>query len=245
MQRLCALISGSGSTMLESFYACRGGPLEGHIEPALVIASKDGIGGIQKARDFGLPDDQVVVCGRAGRSPLEYGEALLTLLVEHGIDLIAQLGWLPMTPLNVVEAYEGRSFNQHPAPLDPGPGYLDFGGVRMHGKGAHCARLYFARRTGDPEDLWTEATVHRITGEFDKGAVIGRRRVDILPSDDDPVSLVDRVLPVEHKLVIETLLRFAMGEVVEEQRETRLILPGQEGLLAEAKEVAELLFPKG
>lgn len=224
--------------MEQILLSCRDGELNGFIEPALVIASKDGIGGIDRAKNAGMPNNQVKVCQRGH----QFGGEILALLNYHRIDLVGQFGWLPITPTNVIERYQGMIFNQHPAPLDTG--YLDFGGQGMYGKRAHCARLFFGRSTGLEEDQFTEATAHFVTEEFDKGQVIGRTRVPILPSDD-VISLQERVLPVEHALQIRVLKEFTLGIVQVQPRTRRLIQLEQEGLLKEAKKVAGLLFPKG
>lgn len=223
--------------------SCRDGALKGLVEPALVIASKDSIGGIEKARRAKMSSVQIAICNRKDYfSNEEFGRAILSYLGGHGIDLVGQFGWMPKTPANVIERYDGMIFNQHPAPLDTG--HPDFGGEGMHGRRAHCARLFFSRSAGLKGDQFTEATAHFVTKEFDKGQVIGRIRVPILPSDD-VVSMQERVLPVEHELQIQVLGEFARGEVRVQPRESRLIRPGQEGLLEEAKKVAGLLFPKG
>lgn len=242
MLRLAILISGGGSTMLSIIRACQNGVLDGLIEPALILASKDGIKGIERARDAGIQTSDIVVCSRGGSSDLQYGESLLALLGLHKVDLIVQAGWMPLTPVKVIKEYEGRIWNQHPTPLDTG--HLDFGGKGMHGLRAHCARLYFSRKRGLPEDQFTEATAHFVTERFDEGAVIGRIRVPIEPYDD-VTTLAERVLPVEHELQIATARQFAEKTVRPQPRESRLIEPGQEDLLLEAKTVAGLLFPKG
>jgi folate-dependent phosphoribosylglycinamide formyltransferase PurN len=238
----CGLISGGGTTMEQFLLSCRDGDLSGLIKPVLVIASNEGIDGIRKAQDVGLPDLEVIVCNRGCDSREKYGKRLLSLLRGHRVELVGQLGWLPLTPISVIRAFDGMIWNQHPAPLDTG--YPDFGGKGMHGRRAHCARLFFSRTSGRDEDQFTEATAHLVTEEFDKGAVIGRTRIKIEP-EDDVVSLAGRVLPEEHKLQIEIGRQFATGTVATQPRETRLIQPSQEALLDEAKRVAGLLFPKG
>lgn len=242
MLRLALLISGGGTTMEQVLFACRDDVLNGLVKPVLVVASNDGIDGIRKARNVNLPDLDVVVCNREGDSMEQYGERLLALLSEHKVEFVGQLGWLPITPVSVVREFDGRIWNQHPAPLDTG--FPDFGGKGMYGRRAHCARLFFSRSTGLEEDQFTEATAHLVTEEYDKGAVIGRTRVTIEPGDD-VINLAGRVLPEEHKLQIEVARQFATGTVVVQPRETRLIQSSQEGLLEESKKVAGLLFPKG
>jgi len=80
--------------------------------------------------------------------------------------------------------------------------------------------------------------------EYDQGAVL-RKRVIPIQKDDDPISLQERVLPEEHLVQIETLEDFADGNVIEITRRTPLVFSGEEKVLAEAKKIAKMLFPKG
>lgn len=243
MLKLAMLISGGGTTMLEIIQACQKGPLRKLIEPALVIASKDGIGGIIKAIKAKIPSERIHIHDpKMYQNREEFGDALLQLLREHSIDLVGQYGWLPRTPDNVVAAYEGRAINQHNAPLDPGRPH--FGGDGCYGRRNVCARLYYVRKTGCLEDQFTEATTHCVTTMVDEGEVIGRTPVEILPSDD-VISLQQRLLIVEHQLQIEVLERLARGTARPLRREKPLIPKWRVPLLEESKYIARLLFPRG
>lgn len=241
--RLALLISGGGSTAKYIIDACHDGELKGFVKPMVVIASKDGIIGIEKALDAGIEENQIVVCGQQHYTTEElFGQALLETLQTRGVTHVGQYGWLPRTPKNVIVAYEGRIINQHNGPLDTGR--PDFGGQGCYGLRTHCARIFFARKSGRVEDQFTEATTHMVTSEFDKGYVIGRRSIDIL-SEDNPFSLARAAIAAKRQLQVEVLKQFAEGTVAPQPREFALVLPAQYKLLAEAKQVAGMLFPKG
>ncbi len=238
--RIALLISGGGTTAAEIILASRSGRLNG-IEPALVIGSRAGIPGIERAAEAEMLKDNVVVIQPGDfENEKAFGEAIIKACEARGVEFIGQYGWMPKTPQNVIERFQGMMVNQHPGPLDPGR--PDFGGTGMYGRRVHAARLYFVRRTN--RDFWTEATAQRVAVEFDGGTVLKRKQVLILP-DDDVGSLQERVLPVEYETQIETLRDFAAGEIKELKRETPLVLPGEEKILEEAKKAAILLFPKG
>ncbi len=237
--RLCMLISGGGTTMQAIIRACKSGRLSG-VNPVCVIASTPEAGGIQKALTEGMLAEDIKVIRPNKKSPEYFGAEIIEACFARGVDLIGQYGWLPKTPANVIEVYGGMMVNQHPGPLDPG--YPDFGGKGMYGRRVHYARLCFVRTVN--RDFWTEATAQRVALDFDKGAILKMSRVDILP-DDDVISLEARVLPQEHEVQIEVLADFARGEVVELVRIERLVLPGEEPILEEAKKMARKLFPKG
>lgn len=247
--RLALLISGGGTTAEQILRACNPksmgkSPLSGKISPVLLIASRErdeGAYGITKALYEGLDGSNIVILKPGSfPTPLDFGEAIIGECEKRGVDLIGQYGWLPLTPPNVIERFQGMMINQHPGPLDPG--YLDFGGKGMYGTAVHAARLYFVRRVGKDRFPWTEVTAHRVTDQYDEGIVIGRSEVPIEPKDT-PYDLQNRSLPFEHRLQIAVLKSFSDGTVEELEREKRLVLPGmEEEILKEAKRAAILLF---
>lgn len=236
--RIAMLASGGGTTALEIIKACKSGRLN-RVLPIGVIASREDAGVIAKAQAEGLAT--VVINRRDSDSPEEFGDKILTMCRAWRVDFIGQYGWMPMTPENVIEAYRGMMVNQHPGPLDPG--YYDFGGQGMYGRRVHAARLYFVRMT--QQQYWTEATAQRVDPRYDRGLVVHREVVPIQP-DDDPISLQQRVLPVEHKVQIEALELFAEDRVPTLVRQERLIgFTYMLKVLTDAKHAAELLFPRG
>jgi phosphoribosylglycinamide formyltransferase-1 len=98
-------------------------------------------------------------------------------------------------PAGVIEQYRGRIVNIHPALLPA------FGGRGMYGRRVHQAVLASgARESG--------ATVHLVDEVYDRGEVLARARVPVLP-DDDPDRLAARVLEAEHRLLPAVVLAAA------------------------------------
>lgn len=62
--------------------------------------------------------------------------------------------------------------------------------------------------------------------------------------NDTPITLQERVLPVEHEVQIATLLDFANGTVAETIRDIPLILPDEKSIFEDAGRIATTLFPK-
>lgn len=238
--KIALLISGNGTTAEQVILAVRSGMLKG-IEPALVVASRAGILGIERAVKAGMLKNNIAVVQPGDfENEKAFGEGIIKECEARGVEFVGQYGWMSKTPQNVIERFQGMMVNQHPGPLDPGR--PDFGGTGMYGRRVHAARLYFVRRTN--RDFWTEATAQRVAVRYDEGAILKRKKVSILP-DDDVATLQERVLPIEYETQIETLHDFVAGEVKELKRETPLILPGEETILEVAKRAAILLFPKG
>lgn len=252
--RVAMLISGGGTTMQEVISATQDGRLP-FVDPVLVIASKYNAGGIMKARASGvLFDDRIIVINPKDEQyadPEAFGMAIIAACYSAGVDFIAQLGWLPHTPANVIRVHQGM--NQHPGGLDPGR--LDFGGPGMYGQRVHCTVLDYLRRVaeirglkrGTPEydeHFWTEVTTHRLTEVLDGGQIMGRTRVQVLPGDDVS-TLQQRALPEEHRLQIAMLKAISEGEMPSFVRAEPLIPDEYAHCLVEAKRTAIRLFPRG
>ena len=238
---LAICISGGGTTMREIMRACRDHRLL-HVNPALVISSRPDAGGIEKAKGEGILEKDIVVLVRKQFENSDaFSEAILKECRFREVDLIAQCGFLPLMPSNVIATYRSKIFNQHPGPLDQNR--LGFGGKGMYGQRVHHAVVYFSKRVGRP--FRTEATVHRVTDEVDGGAILGIRPVEITDGDNAQ-KLAARVLPYEHGLVIETILQFSeFGGPHEIHRESPLIKHGEETLLNEAKKYGIETIPNG
>ncbi len=237
------MVSGGGTTMAAILEAIRKGELDG-VRPALVIASKPGIGAISKARLAGIgSNDIVVISPKAYPDKALFARRIIEECRARKVNFIGQYGWLPKTPLEVIRAFPGMMVNQHPGPLDPSiPGY-DFGGEGMYGTRVTAARLHFVRMVN--RDFWTEATAQRVEPEFDRGVVLKARRVPILP-EDTVETLQARLLPAEHRVQIDTLRDFTQGKVSPVCRSAGWLVKNRErATLAEAKSIAIAQYPHG
>src|SRR3989338_6762401 len=144
MLKLALFISGGGSTAEAVIVACRKRILK--MSPSLVVASKSGIGGIEKAHKLGMEKkDVMIVDPQRFATHQSFGAKLISECRKREIDIIGQFGWLPLTPANLINEFEGRIINQHPGPLDPPRS--DFGGKGMFGRRVHASVLLYRRKT--------------------------------------------------------------------------------------------------
>lgn len=107
---------------------------------------------------------------------------MLPLLKSCETTLIVLAGFLLMIPHYIIEAYDHRIVNIHPALLPK------FGGKGMFGRHVHEA-VYKARETE------TGLTVHYVSDQCDGGEIIAQRRVSLLPTDTP-----DIIAEKEHEL---------------------------------------------
>lgn len=191
--RLAVLASGGGSNLqalLDRF------PSAG-VSPArveLVVASRDGIGALRRARDRGVP---ARVLDRGGSAPEQHARDLLATLKEHSVDLVVLAGYLQLVPAPVVRRYAGRILNVHPALLPC------FGGAGMYGIRVHRAVIESGARISG-------ATVHEVDERYDTGRILAQWPVPVLPGDSAE-SLAARVLRVEHRLLPAVVEAIATG----------------------------------
>lgn len=232
MMKAAFCISGSASTARRILDECSNGILVGLVDPVLVIASRQ-CGGIENCIQGGMrPDNVVILQKRDFDSAEAHAQAMLRELQDRGVDFVGQYGYTSLTHEMIIEAFPDMMVNQHPGPLDP-PNE-DFGGRHMVGHTVHECVLEFAKSVGGPFHE-TEATAHRVTPEYDKGVVVGRRLLT-LRSDHTPESLAADLLPIEHELQVEVIGQFATGTVIELRRAGPLIRPAWAPILQTVKQ---------
>ena len=157
---------------------------------ALVISNKANAGAVEKAERLGVP---VKVVPKAA---LNDPDVILPLLKEYSIDFIVLAGFLLVIPGFLIDEYDHRMINLHPALLPK------YGGIGMYGHHVHEA----VKAAGETE---TGMTVHWVTREVDGGDIIAQFSTPISPDDTpDDIAAKEHVLEMEHfPRVIENLLR--------------------------------------
>lgn len=184
--RVAVLASGSG-TNLQALLDRFNGEVARSARVTLVVASREGIGAIERATRAGV---EVRVATGAG---------LDTVLQAGTVDLVVLAGWLRLIPAPVVRRFAGRMINIHPALLPA------FGGVGMYGRRVHEAVLEAGARVTGP-------TVHFVNEAYDEGAIIAQWPVPVRRGDD-PDSLAVRVLVAEHRVLPAVVQAFADGDI--------------------------------
>ena len=203
--RIAVLLSGEGTSLENLFERIEAGQVPGGV--ALVIASKESAGGLERARRRGVP--AVAVPRRLHPDVSEFNDRIHEQLEKHGIDFVALLGFL--SPFELRGRFEGRAINTHPA-LIPA-----FAGKGFYGRRVHEAVLEAGVKVSG-------ATVHFVDAQYDHGPIILQEAVPV-QDDDTPASLARRVQEVERRLVPRAIRLFAQG---------RLAVRGRRVLVREA-----------
>ncbi len=188
--RLAVCVSGSGTTLQNLIDRIAGSRLRAEI--VQVVASKPGIGAIEKARAAGIPVSVEV----RGKRPLnEFGPAVFDPIRQSGADLVILGGFLNLLPIPA--EYEGRVINIHPS-LIPA-----FSGKGFHGRAIHQAAI-------DAGVKLSGCTVHFADNTYDTGPIIFQVPVPVL-HDDTAETLAARVFEAECEVLPEAIELYAGG----------------------------------
>lgn len=186
MTRVAIFISGGGSNMVALIHALKSDAVPG--DAGLVLSNVPNAGGLEKARNLGVPTE--VVDHRPFRGDRTAFEAAISeVLATYRIDLICLAGFMRVLTVGFTDRWAGRMLNIHPSLL---PKYR---GLNTH------------QRAIDAGDSIAGCTVHEVTSELDDGPVLGQVQVPIL-KDDTAERLAARVLAEEHKLYPAMLAKF-------------------------------------
>ena len=176
-KRIAVLISGGGTNLQALIDSSNRGEI-GNGEITLVISSKEGVYGISRAENNGIPTK--VLVRKDYPSIKEYSKALTDVLVENNTDLVVLAGFLTIIDEQVYNAFPNRIINVHPA-LIP-----SFCGKGFYGLHVHEAALEKGVKVSG-------ATVHFVTPECDAGPIILQRAVLVM-QDDTPETLQRRIM---------------------------------------------------
>ena len=190
MMRVAVLASGGGTNLQALLDTCQG---SAPARVVVVISNKATAGALERAREAGVATEVL-------DDPSD-GDKIVALLRSYDTELVVLAGYLKLVPEVVVQAYENRMLNIHPALLP------SFGGPGMYGHHVHEAVLASGATVSGP-------TVHIVTAEYDRGPIVAQWPVPVA-AGDTPESLAARIHPVEHRLlpaVVEAAAR--AGRVV-------------------------------
>lgn len=171
------LASGNGTNFEVLAKHFQAGDLPGEL--ALLFCNHPDAPVMARAKRLGVTAVSFTVKSCGGKAA--YEEKLLAVLQEYQIDFIALAGYLRVVGPTILEHYDHRIINLHPAWLPEYPGL-------------HSIERAFADHRSQ-----TGVTVHYIDAGLDSGPIIAQCHVPILDTDTEE-SLERRVHETEHQL---------------------------------------------
>ena len=176
MKRIALFASGNGSNaqrIIEFFKD------HNKISIELVFSNNPGAYVLERAKNLSV---EAILFNRH-----EFYETdkILKILLERKIDLIVLAGFLWLIPKYLLDAFENRIINIHPALLPK------YGGKGMYGMRVHEAVIV----AGEKE---SGITIHYVNEKYDDGQIIFQAKCPVEDSDT-PESLAEKVHQLEHR----------------------------------------------
>ncbi|HEX6710668.1 MAG TPA: phosphoribosylglycinamide formyltransferase [Rubrobacter sp.] len=182
--RFAVLASGSG-TNLQAL-------LDAYLENVAVVAGdkKEALA-FERARRAGVPVEHVDPAGFVSRE--DYDRELATRIEVHDVGLVVGAGYMRVLSPVFLDRFPAV-LNVHPSLLP------EFRGLRA---------VERALEAGVDE---TGVTVHFMVEEVDAGPVVAQERVPVF-ADDTKETLLERLHPVEHRLLVGAVADYFLGRV--------------------------------
>ena len=190
------LASHGGSNMQAIINEIKEGKLSG-VAARCVISNNSSSLALDRARREGIPAFHISSAQFPDETSLS--KAIIDTFDEFGVNVVILAGYMKKLPTSVINHFDGRVLNIHPALLPK------FGGEGMYGTRVHEAVIASGEKTSG-------ATIHVVNDQFDSGRILAQMSVPVLP-DDSADTLALRVLSVEHVLYADTLRRIVTGEI--------------------------------
>lgn len=176
--RCAAFISGRGSNMMALVEAAKAPDFPAQF--VLVVSNDPAAGGLEWAAGQGIA--AVAIDHKPfGKDREAHERAVDAVLTEHAVEFICLAGYMRVLTPWLVEKWQGRMINIHPALLP------EFKGLHTHQR---CLEAGHDRHG---------ATVHWVSPGVDEGDIIAQAEVPVLAGDTAD-TLAARVLVEEHKL---------------------------------------------
>ena len=188
--RIAVLASGRGSNLQALLNAMADGMLDAEIVG--VFSDRPDAIALQRV----APSLRWSVAAKSFPDRPAFDHALADAVAACRPDWVVCAGYMRILGDAFIERFRGRVLNIHPSLL---PKYR---GLRTHAR---------ALEAGDAEH---GTSVHFVVPELDAGAVIAQAGMPVLPGDD-PQTLAQRLLPLEHRLLVAVLQLAAAGRLAE------------------------------
>lgn len=176
MKNIAIFASGSGSNaqaIIEYFKNKNIFPVK------LILTNNANAFVLERAKKFNIPS--VVFT----RDDFYASENVLESLANHQIDFIVLAGFLWLVPQNILQRYNNKVVNIHPALLPK------YGGKGMYGMKVHEAVVA-------NNETETGITIHYVNEIYDNGKIILQAACAVLPADT-PEMVAEKVHVLEHK----------------------------------------------
>ena len=192
---IAVFASHGGSDLQAIIDGCKSNKIGANV--SVVISNNGSSMALQRANNEGIPSYHLSA-KKFGSEEL-LAEEILEVLSKYQIDMIFLAGYMRMLHLSILDKYNNRIFNIHPALLPK------FGGKGMYGMNVHTAVI-------EAKETETGVTIHRVSPEYDSGEIVAQTTVPVF-ENDTPEQLAARVLEKEHEFLVEVIADIVNGKI--------------------------------
>ena len=192
---IAVFASHGGSDLQAIIDGCKNHAIDAKV--AVVISNNSDSMALQRAIKEIIPNYHL--SSRQYDSEELLAKKLLQVLDEYSVDMIFLAGYMRMLHTSILEKYNNRVFNIHPALLPK------YGGKGMYGMNVHNAVI-------SAKEKETGVTIHRVNAEYDSGEIVAQTVVKV-NEDDTPETLAARVLEREHEFLVEVISDIIAGKI--------------------------------
>lgn len=186
MKNIIVFASGSGTNAERIGKYFSGNP---EINVSCILTNNPKAGVIERAKNLEID------CKIFNRNDFYDTNVVLNILDNYKPDLIVLAGFLWLVPENMIDKYNNRIINIHPALLPK------YGGKGMYGMRVHEAVI-------EAREQKSGITIHWVNKFYDEGQIIFQESF-IIDTNETPESLARRIHELEYRnfpVVIERLL---------------------------------------
>ena len=190
MFNVVVLASGRGSNFAALQAAQSSGELPIHIRA--LLSDKRTAPALLLAENAGV--EAIALAPREFADRASFDRALFARAAQFEPELIVLAGYMRVIDAAVIQPWRGRVINIHPSLLPKYPG------------------LHTHARALEAGDMVHGASVHFVTAELDGGPVISQVELPIV-AGDTPETLAERLLQLEHRLLVATVALLASHRI--------------------------------
>lgn len=156
-----------------------------NIEVSAVLSNRRSAGALKKAHRLN------VKALLFDREALYNSHEILNVLRDINPDLIVLAGFLWLMPSNILDEFQGRIINIHPALLPK------YGGKGMYGARVHEAVI-------ENREKESGITIHYVNSKYDEGKIIFQATTPVA-EEDTPDSLAGKIHKLEYRYFPEVI----------------------------------------
>ncbi len=200
VKRIAVFATGGGTNFQAVIDAVADGRIPGKI--VCLIYNRKAAYAAERARLAGIP--AIYINRKTSPSQEDFEARIQQTLRQYEAEVLVLAGWLDILGSETVKYYQNRIVNTHPA-LIPA-----FCGMGMYGHHVHEAVIAHGAKVSG-------CTIHLVEEGVDTGPIIFQQAVEVLP-DDTADTLAARILPHEHRLLVEAVRLICEDRIVVEGR---------------------------